>query len=166
MPCYVAWAPTPWNGRLGVFIASPHNYSRWTEAIALCWWAHWTVRCTPDMHCSLSGALPRQPTFGVCSSRPLPRLSSAHRTVRCYSPRAPIVGLSAQTARCPTRQVTVHYLVCHQCAGWLPTSWISLLFPWAYFVLEFWISMLLFMSSFEVLHPQYLSPILFASSEL
>jgi hypothetical protein len=36
---------------------------------------------------------PRHPTVGVCSSRPLDpthaRLSSAHRTVRCYSPTAP-----------------------------------------------------------------------------
>jgi hypothetical protein len=49
--------------------------------------------------------------------QPLPRLSVAHRTVRCYSPRAPVVGLSAQTIRCPTRHVTVHCPVCHQCAG-------------------------------------------------
>jgi hypothetical protein len=41
----------------GGFIASPHNYSRWTETTTFCRWAHRTVRCTPVMHCSLSGAL-------------------------------------------------------------------------------------------------------------
>jgi hypothetical protein len=55
--------------------------------------------------------------------RPLPRLSGAHWTVRCYNPRVPGVGLSAQTARCQpdspvhTGQVTVHCRVHHQCAG-------------------------------------------------
>jgi hypothetical protein len=46
--------------------------------------------------------LPCQLTVGVSSSRPLdplPRLSGAHRTVRCYSPRAHVVGLSVQTVR-------------------------------------------------------------------
>jgi hypothetical protein len=41
----------------GVFIASPHNYSHWTEAAAFYRRAHRTVRCTPDMQYSLSGAL-------------------------------------------------------------------------------------------------------------
>jgi hypothetical protein len=41
----------------GVFIVFPHNYSHWTEAAAFCRGTHQTVRCTPDMHCSLSGAL-------------------------------------------------------------------------------------------------------------
>jgi hypothetical protein len=31
--------------------------------------AHRTVRYTPDKHCSLSGALPRQSTVGVYSSQ-------------------------------------------------------------------------------------------------
>jgi hypothetical protein len=31
-------------------------------------------------------------------------LSGAHRTVRCYSQRAPVCGLSAQTVRCATRR--------------------------------------------------------------
>jgi hypothetical protein len=41
----------------GVFIASPHNCSRWTETTSFCRRAHRTVRCLPNMHCSLSGAL-------------------------------------------------------------------------------------------------------------
>jgi hypothetical protein len=77
----------------GAFIAFPHNYSYWNEATTFCRRAHRIVRCTLDKHCLLSGALPRQPTVGVYSSRPLDlnvaRLSGAHQTVRCYSPRAP-----------------------------------------------------------------------------
>jgi hypothetical protein len=46
---------------------------------------------------------PRQPTIEVCGSRPLDptiaRLFGAHRTVRCHSSRAPVVGLSAHTVR-------------------------------------------------------------------
>jgi hypothetical protein len=53
------------------YLWSPHNYSRWTEATTFCRRVHRTVWCTPDKHCSLFGALPRQPTFEVCSSRPL-----------------------------------------------------------------------------------------------
>jgi hypothetical protein len=39
-------------------------------------------------------------------------------------------------------------------------------FLWASFVIESWTFMHLFMSSFDVLHPDFLSPILFASCEL
>jgi hypothetical protein len=71
---------------------------------------HRTVRCTigyctVDVRCT-----PRQPTVGACSSRPLdPTVAVcllAHRTVRCYSQRAPVCGLSADypvphwTVRC------------------------------------------------------------------
>jgi hypothetical protein len=51
------WLPHLEMDGLGVFIASPHNYSCWTEAVAFCRREHRTVRCTPDMNCSLSGAL-------------------------------------------------------------------------------------------------------------
>jgi hypothetical protein len=103
----------------GVFIAFPLNYSCWTESCRFCRRAHRTVRCTPDMHCSLSGATSRG------------RL---------------VAGPSVQTARCPTRQSgahrigSVHCPVCHQCTSWLPSSWISSLFLWASFVLESWTS--------------------------
>jgi hypothetical protein len=97
-----------------------------------------TVRC-----------LPRQPTVGVCSShrwiRPLPRLSGAHQTVRCYNPRAPIVGLSAQTVRVSHRTVrctldrVLFTVRCTTCAlADCPSSWISSLIFWASFVLESW----------------------------
>jgi hypothetical protein len=79
--------------------------------------------------------LPRQPTVGVCSSRPLDltttqtircpghvsrSLRSAAvvvgpdhcQTVRCRRPRAPVVGLSAQTARCTTGQSGAHQTCC------------------------------------------------------
>jgi hypothetical protein len=81
MPWYISWALTPWNGWLGVFIAFPHNYSRWTEATAFCRQAHQTVWCTPDMHCSLSGALA---TSADRWSLQQPTVGSNHcQTVRC-----------------------------------------------------------------------------------
>jgi hypothetical protein len=42
---------------VGGYYSLPHNYSHWTEAAAFYRRAHQTVRCTPDMQCSLSGAL-------------------------------------------------------------------------------------------------------------
>ena len=51
-------------------------------------------------------------------------------------------------------------------AGWQPLSWISSLISSGFFVLEYWTPMHLFMSSFEVLHPHCLGPILFTSCEL
>jgi hypothetical protein len=84
---YVAWAPTPSNGRLGVFIASPTILGvgqkqqlsvdgRTRHALS-------TVRCPPDMHCSLSGALSRQQTVGVYSSRSLdPTVTQTFRCTR------------------------------------------------------------------------------------
>jgi hypothetical protein len=82
---------------------------------------------TPDMHCSLSGALSRQPTIGVCSRRPLdPTIT---QIVQC-TPDSPVLqpegALRAPLRRLPsvppdspmyTGQVTVHCPVCHQCAG-------------------------------------------------
>jgi hypothetical protein len=121
MPWYVFWAPTPPNGRLGYFLASPTLLAVGQKATAFCWRAHRTVRCTPDKHCSLSGALSCQPTVEVCSSRPLfdcpvhtgqsgaaaqGRLSAgpfaqtvrvSHRTVRCTADRVLF------TVRCATR---------------------------------------------------------------
>jgi hypothetical protein len=176
MPWYVAWAPTPWNGRLGGIYSLPHDYSRWTEVVAFCRRTHRIVRCPPDMHCSLSAALPRQPTVGVCSSRPLdPTVTqtvSAHRTVRCYSPRAPVVGLSAQTARCPTGQSGAHWTCYYSLSGVPPVRWLTAHFM-DFFVVSFG---LLFLLSLGLLHIFYdffwgvasscLSLILFASCEL
>jgi hypothetical protein len=36
MPWYVAWAPTPWNGRLGCIYSPQHKTSRWRKVVALC----------------------------------------------------------------------------------------------------------------------------------
>jgi hypothetical protein len=103
MPWYVAWAPIHSNGRLGVFIAFPLNYSRWTKATAFCQQAHRTC----NVHCLVPW--PRQSTVGVCISRPLDpivvRLSSAHRTVRCYSPRVP--SCRSLCADCPVSHRTI-----------------------------------------------------------
>jgi hypothetical protein len=59
--------------------------------------------------------------------------------------------------QCPVR---------HQALADSPFSWISSLISSDFFVLEYWTPMHLFMSSFEVLHPHCLGPILFASCEL
>jgi hypothetical protein len=76
----------------------------------------------------------------LCADCPVP-----HRTVRC-TPDTDV--------RCATWR-------------WLTAlSWISSLISSGFFVLESWTSMHLFMSSFEVLHPHCLGPILFASCEL
>jgi hypothetical protein len=76
----------------------------------------------------------------LCADCPVP-----HRTVRC-TPDTDV--------RCATWR-------------WLTAlSWFSSLISSGFFVLESWTSMHLFMSSFEVLHPHCLGPILFASCEL
>jgi hypothetical protein len=140
MPWYVAWAPTHWNGQLGVFTAFPHNYSHWTEAAAFCRRAHRksTVHCPVPCHVS-------RPLGSIAVNRwirLLLRQSGAHWTVRCYSPMAPHCGPLYADYLVHTEHVNVHCPVHHQCTGWLPTSWISLLIPWASFVLESWTSML------------------------
>jgi hypothetical protein len=56
------------------------------KATSFCRRAHRTVRCTPDKHCSLSGALPHHLIVGVYSSRPLdPTVTQtvSHRTGYC-----------------------------------------------------------------------------------
>jgi hypothetical protein len=128
MPWYVAWAPTPSNGRLGVFIAFPTLLAVGQKSTSFYRQVHWTVRCTMDTHCSLSGAVPLQPTVGVYSSRLLDptiaKLSGAHQTVRCYSPSAPICrpfyadcpGVSPDSS-VHTGQGTVHCPVRHEGAG-------------------------------------------------
>jgi hypothetical protein len=83
---------------------------------------HRTIRCTTGQPLCSVRCTPRQPTVGACSSRPLdPTVavcpvhtgqsgadcSVPHRTDRCYSQRAPVCGLSAQTVRCHTGQRTV-----------------------------------------------------------
>jgi hypothetical protein len=68
MPWYVAWAPTPPNGWLGVFIAFPSNIDVGQKVVV-----------SVDGRTGQSGAhrtcivhwpvpWPHQPTVGVCSS--------------------------------------------------------------------------------------------------
>ena len=117
---------------------------------------HRTVRCTTG-HCTVDvRCTPRQPTVGACSSRPLdPTVAVcplAHRTVRCYSQRAPVCGLSAQTVWCLTGQSGAHRTPMSGAppgAGWQPLSWNSSLISSGFFVLEYWTPMHLFMSSFR-----------------
>jgi hypothetical protein len=52
MPWYVAWAPTPWNGRLGVYLCPPTQTSRRRNVVLSA--AHRIVRwCTGQctVHC-------------------------------------------------------------------------------------------------------------------
>jgi hypothetical protein len=75
----------------------------------------------------------------------------------------PIVPLDSPVH---TGQSGVHCSVRHQALADCPSLGFLRWFFWASFVLESWTFMLLFMSSFEVLHPHCLSPILFLSCEL
>jgi hypothetical protein len=98
-----------------VFIASNPQTSRWTESSSFLS----SIRCTTGQPLCSVRCTPRQPTVGACSSRMLdPTVAVClvhtgqsgadcpvpHRTDRCYSQRAPVCGLSAQTVRCPTGQ--------------------------------------------------------------
>jgi hypothetical protein len=68
-----------------VFIALTTIIVVGQKATAFCRWAHQTVRCAPDMALFIVRCLPRYPTVGVCSSRPLdPPALVAHRTVRWH----------------------------------------------------------------------------------
>jgi hypothetical protein len=73
-----------------VFIGPNPISSRWTES------SGFLSTGTPDRHSSLFDACHvSRPLWSVavdCWIRPLPRLSSAHRTVRCYSPRVSVCG--------------------------------------------------------------------------
>jgi hypothetical protein len=68
MPWYVAWAPTPWNGRLGCIYSPQYKTSRWRKVVLSV--AHRTVRwCTGQctVHCPvrLAVGLTLQPTDGA-----------------------------------------------------------------------------------------------------
>jgi hypothetical protein len=94
---------------MGEFIASPTLLAIGQKATTFCRWAHRTVWCAPDIHCSLSDACHVSRSLGSVAVdrwiQPLPRLSDAHRTVWCYRLRVPIVGLSAQTVRVSHRTI-------------------------------------------------------------
>jgi hypothetical protein len=86
-----------------VFIAYRTLLAVGQKEAAFCRGAHRTVWGIPEIHCSLSGVCHVSRPLGYVAVdrwiRPLPRLSGAHRTVRCYSLRAPVVSLSAQTVQ-------------------------------------------------------------------
>jgi hypothetical protein len=116
---------------------APVAVDRWIRPLPFCPLAHRTVRCTLDSPVLQPESAYLRP---LCADCPVP-----HRTVRC-TPDTDV--------RCATWR-------------WLTAlSWFSSLISSGFFVLESWTSMHLFMSSFEVLHPHCLGPILFASCEL
>jgi hypothetical protein len=159
-----------------VFIAPTPKLAIRQKAAAFCRRAHRTVRCTTRQALCSVRCTPRQPTIGVCSSRPLDptvtdspmhtRQSGA--TARGRLSASPLCKLSS----CPTGQSgahrtgTAHCPVRHQALADNPLLGFLRWFLRASFVLESWTPMHLFMSSFEVLHPHCLGPILFAFCEL
>jgi hypothetical protein len=140
----------------------PLNYSHWTES----WLLYLRARWQSGAHQTCPVPRPRQSIVEVCSSRPLARLSGAQRTIRCYSAQESLVaGLSAHSVRyTPDMNCSLSGTPLER---WLTALFldffnISLGFFWSW-VLDFYGS---FRSSFEVLHPVSLSPILFTSCEL
>jgi hypothetical protein len=117
MPWYVAWAPMPPNGRLWGIYSLPHNSSRWKES------SSFLSTDAPDKHCSLSDALPRQPTVEVCSSRLLDptvsRLSDAAARERSF------LGLSTQTVRVSHRTVRCKPDRCCSLSDAPPRRWLT-----------------------------------------
>jgi hypothetical protein len=139
----------------GVFIAFLLNYSHWTESYCFYRWVHWTVRCPPNMHYSLSGALDTSADRGVCRSRSLDptvaRMFGAHRIVWCYSPRVP--SCRPHYADCPVSHWTVRCTPDMYCSlsGAPPGCWLT-----AHFLDFFTISFgLLFFLSLGLLHIFY-----------
>jgi hypothetical protein len=130
---------------VGGIYSLPHTSSRWTES------SSFLLMGTPDNPVRTGHTLftvrclPRQLTIAVYSNRLLdPTITE---TVRCCRPRAPVVGLSAQTVwvshrtvRCTPDRVLFN-VRCTTCAlAECPSSWISLLILWVSFVLEPWTS--------------------------
>jgi hypothetical protein len=109
---------------LGMFLALPHlEMAGSTKAATFCRRAHQTCTIHYPMACHIS-----RPLGSVVVDRwirPLPRLSCAHRTVWCNNPRASIVGLSAQTARCPTGQSGAHRIGYCSLSAAPPVRWLT-----------------------------------------
>jgi hypothetical protein len=129
-----------------VFIAPNPQTSRWTES------NNFMLSGAPDL-CSVQ-CTPRQPTIGVCSSRPLDptvtdcpvHTGQSGATARGRLSAAPLRRLSG----CPTgqsgvhRTSTVHCPMRHQALADSPLLGFLRLFLRASFVLESWTFMHLF----------------------
>jgi hypothetical protein len=71
MPWYVAWAPTPWNGRLGCIYSPQHKTSRWRKSDASL------------QHTGQSGApCPVRLAVGLTPQVTVGAVGFPHRTVR------------------------------------------------------------------------------------
>jgi hypothetical protein len=138
---------------VGGICSLPHTSSRWTESNRFLW-----------MSAQDSPVHTRQALFTIwCPATSADRWglqqatvgSNRCQTVRCTQDSPVLQPESARCgplcADCPgippdslvhTGQGIVHCSVHHQGAGWLPTSWISLLILWYCFVLESWTSKL------------------------
>jgi hypothetical protein len=118
------------------------------------------ARRTCTVHCPVPW--PRQPTVGVCSSRPLDLLQP--KSARC-GPLCADCPVSHWTVWCMPNML----LFTIRCATSALADCPLHGFLRCFLGLLLFLSPRLlssFMSSFEVLHPQCLSPILFASCEL
>jgi hypothetical protein len=123
MPWYVSWAPTPWNGRLVVFLVSPHNYSRWTEATTFYRRAHTGqsgAHRTCTVHCPVPCHISRPLVFVAVDRwvQPLPRLSGAIAWERSFWASLCRLHVVPPNSPVHTGYVTVHCPVGHQCVGW------------------------------------------------
>jgi hypothetical protein len=86
MPWYVAWAPTPWNGRLGGIYRPQHNSSSWRKVAALCGTPD-SPMGTPDSPVPLSGV----PSHWIWHCRwPL--------ALQAFTPDSPYVTLDSLVA--------------------------------------------------------------------
>jgi hypothetical protein len=98
--CCLGSHPSKWS--VGGIYSLPSLLAVGQKTTAFCRRAHRIVWCASDIHCSLSGVYHVNRPLGSVAVdrwiRPLPRLSGAHRTVRCYSLKAAVVGLYAD---CP-----------------------------------------------------------------
>jgi hypothetical protein len=138
-----------------VFIAFNPQTSRWTEN------SSFLSSGAADRHCAVSGAHHvSRPLASVAVDRwirPLPSVrctpDSPVPTVRCYTPRAPVCGPSAQTVLLSHRTVRcTPDMYCSLSgappgAGWQPSSRISSLIPLGFFcswVLDYYASFYVF----------------------
>jgi hypothetical protein len=73
----VAWAPTPWNGRLGCIYSPQHKTSHWRKAVAFC-------GTLDSLVGSLDGLVPLSgaPSHWVDTAGDRWRASFLHRTIR------------------------------------------------------------------------------------
>jgi hypothetical protein len=127
MPLYVAWAPTPWNGRLGCIYSPQHKTSRWRKAVAFCG--------TPDSLVVGTGQsdAPVQCPLAIGSVRWPLGCHPLHRTVRASSTMPPGTSRWATVPWC-TGQSACGNTILH----FLDFAWYFLIFSCDLHNVFFW----------------------------